>query len=287
MQRILIIGAYGLVGSNICKILECDYPNIEITKVKYDEFKNSGIFDYVIYAAGYGQPIKFSKDKLETLRIHSGVPLINAFNSLKIGGTFLYVSTSELYSGVPSPHKETDIGITNPQHPRACYIEGKRCGEAICMAQSENGYNVKIARLALAYGEGTKKGDTRVINQLIEQALTKHEIRLRDDGSAIRTYLYVEDAAKMILDILFKGKDIVYNVGGNSTCSIKQLAFKIADLIDINMDVILGNKSLEGSPSDVKLDITKIMSEFPRDLTNLDEGLLKTINYQKQLYGLN
>ncbi len=289
-MKLLITGAFGLVGSNICSLLESDYPEIEITKVKFDEaiehpeYK----FDYIIHAAGYGQPLKFSREKLNTIKINTDF-IYTLFHFMKPGGKFLFVSTSEVYSGAPSPHKETDIGTTTPQHPRACYIEGKRCGEAICMAYKEQGYDVKIARLALAYGPGTKKGDTRVLNQFIEAALVHGNIHLRDEGKAVRTYCYVEDAAKQILNILFKGKDIVYNVGGINTTSILGLACeikKITDCLVITRGVYDCLKTEDKSaPDDVRLDMTKTLSEFPMEFVSLDEGLKKTIEYQKTLYG--
>ena len=289
MKKLLITGAYGLVGQAICKLLDEKYPDIQVHKVKFDEIPDETIrgkeeFDYAIHAAGYGQPLKFSIDKLKTIRINTETT-DGIFKLLKPQGKFLFVSTSEVYSGFPSPHQETDIGTTTPQHPRACYIEGKRCGEAICMAYKEQGFDVKIARLALAYGAGTKKGDTRVLNQFIEQALTNGEIRLLDDGSAKRTYCYIDDVAEMMLDILFKGKDTVYNVGGFSELSILELADTIATMTGAT--VVQGHKSLEGAPDSVKLDMTKTLEEFPREFTTMYNGLIETINYQKKLYEIS
>ena len=152
------------------------------------------------------------------------------------------------------------------------------------MAYKEQGYDVKIARLALAYGPGTKKGDTRVINQFIEQALTKGSIWLRDKGEAMRTYLYVEDCANMMLDILFKGKGVVYNIGGESRVSILNLAKTIAAITITKF--FCGEANDKSAPDDVCLDISKIMTEFPRELVSLESGLIKTIEYQKQLYGI-
>lgn len=285
-KKIIIYGAYGLVGSNICKMLEKDYPDIDILKIKGAP---SGIiaheaYDYVIYGTGYGQPTKFTDNKIETFDINSVTKISWAFSHLKKGGKFMFISSSEIYSGAPSPHKETDIGTTTPQHPRACYIEGKRCGEAICMAYKEQGYDVKIARLALAYGPGTKKGDTRVLNQFIEQALTKGSIWLRDKGESIRTYCYVEDAVEQMLNILFKGNDCVYNVGGKSTVTIYNLAKTIAAITLSKF--YCGEVSDSSAPEDVRLDMTKTLTEFPMTLTDLEIGLMKTIQYQKELYGI-
>ena len=285
MKSLLFIGAGGLVGSNMCKAIDRDYPDIDITKKKLDEgidlFEEQ--FDTIVHCGGYGQPQMFGKDKAKTIYINTTLT-DKLFSCLNPGGKFLFISSSEVYSGAPSPHKETDIGTTTPQHPRACYIEGKRCGEAICMAYKEQGYDVKIARLALAYGPGTKKHDTRVINEFIEQALTTGVIKIKDDGSSVRTYFYVEDAVKVMLDILFKGKDVVYNVGGISEVTIEELANLIS--MHTKAKVFKGDKPLVGSPDSVKLDITKIRKEFDPDFEPIYDGLKRTIEYQKELYGI-
>jgi len=285
MTKLLITGAYGLVGSNICKVLERDYPDIQITKVKcndFDEVREDRDYDYVIFGSGYGQPQKFNQEKIGTLEINT-TSLIEVFRTYVSKNTkVLYISSSEIYSGAKPPYKETDIGTTTPQHPRACYIEGKRCGEAICMAYKEQGYDVKIARLALAYGPGTKKGDTRVINQFIESAIKNKSIIMKDDGSAMRTYCYIDDVVRQLLNILFEGKQTIYNVGGFSRISIKDLAHSIALLTE---SAVMEGAKVEGAaPDDVCLDMTRYISEFGGGFIPLSIGLRKTIEYQKQLY---
>src|ERR1700744_2867188 len=101
-RKLIITGAFGLVGSNICKILERDYPNVEITKVKFDEWvsivNQSGRvngFDYIIHAAGYGQPQKFSDHKIQTLRVNT-YETDQLFSVLNKDGKFLYISSSEV-----------------------------------------------------------------------------------------------------------------------------------------------------------------------------------------------
>ncbi len=48
----------------------------------------------------------------------------------------------------------------------------------------------------------------------------------------------------------------------------------------------MGMRGLKGSPDDVLLDNRKVMSEFPRELVPIEKGLKRTIEYQKQLYGI-
>lgn len=287
--NVVITGAYGLVGNAFCELFE-KLPKFArdittIHKIKFDDLSSLGDLkaDYIIHAAGYGQPLKFTQDKIKTIEINTKTTE-ELFKYLKPGGKFLFVSTSEVYSGAPTPYKEISIGTTTPQHPRACYIEGKRCGEAIVMAHREAGVDAKIARLALAYGPGTKKGDTRVLNQFIEQALTKKRIDLLDAGKAMRTYVYVDDAVEMMRDVLLSGKEAVYNIGGESTISIFDLALKIADIVGGVSVWADASKGLEGAPEDVKVCLNRINAEFPRKFVSLEEGLKRTIEYQKKLY---
>ena len=117
-------------------------------------------------------------------------------------------------------------------HPRACYIEAKRCGEAICNAFRQQGVKAASARLALAYGPGTREGDKRVLNSFIERGL-KGAITMLDRGEAKRTYCYVSDAVELMWKILLHGREPVYNVGGTSKTTIGELACKIADYLHV------------------------------------------------------
>src|SRR3990167_10231086 len=199
-MKLYLTGQTGLIGRNIMEFMP---TNIQLTEIPEEA-------DYIIHAAGYGQPAKFMADEIATISVNT-TAVIELLKKLKPSGKFLFLSTSEIYSGAKSPYKETDIGTTSPTHPRACYIESKRCGEAICMAYRRKGFDVKIARLSLAYGEGTKSDDTRVLNQFIKQALTKGKIELLDMGEAKRTYCYIEDVVKILWAVLLQGKSEVYN----------------------------------------------------------------------------
>ena len=280
MTHIIITGAYGLVGRNFIKAIPAEW---KITTIKFNEIpKNLEPADYIVHGAGYGQPQMFMKDEISTIKINTDFTT-ELFKYLKPDGKFLFISTSEVYSGAPSPYKETDIGTTTPIHPRACYIEGKRCGEAICMAFRRKGFDVKIARLSLAYGEGTKSDDTRVLNQFIKQALTKGKIELLDMGEAKRTYCYIGDVVKILWAILLEGKESVYNVGGISKTTVADLARKIGEIT--GAEVVFPNikGGLTGAPEDVELDMSKVMNEFSfKGFVSLDAGLKLTIKWQKE-----
>ena len=277
-KTILITGASGLIGSHLVRSLkdiDCEvygtsyktegYLQGDLTDLEF--VKSLPLADYIIHCAGYAQPKKFLSDPIRTIKLNTST-LIELFGRLKPQGKLLFLSTSEIYSGARPPYKETDIGTTTPTHARACYIESKRCGEAICMA-----YGANVVRLSLIYGP-VKADDERVMSDIIRQGL-KGKIELLDQGQAIRTYCYIDDAVEMIWNVLLKGKG-TYNVGGYSRISIKELAWRIGKYLRV--PVALGKQSLDGAPQEVSLDMSKYESEFAKkEYISLDVGLKHTI----------
>jgi UDP-glucuronate decarboxylase len=269
--KILLTGSTGLIGSGMLKTAPGDVQIVKLGRGLPFALPRS--FDAIIHTEGYAQPIKFLADEIATIKVNT-TRVMDLFKYLKDGGKFLYMSSSEVYNGTPPPQTEKMIGTTDPTHPRACYIESKRCGEAICMAYRRMGYDVKIARVSLTYGK-TRPDDTRALNHFVEQGKTG-KIILMDKGEAKRTYLYVEDGAKMLWDILLKGIHSVYNVGGISKTTIAELAQTIAKIT--NATVEFGDKGLEGAPEDVGLDINQLLNEFgPREFTSLEDGIRKML----------
>ncbi len=313
-KKILITGASGIIGVNllaclkelivtmgydfsvvavmqsepfpylqeICNNSKCIIIRGDITDIQFCRTLQEA--DYIIHAAGYGQPGRFMQNPVKTLQLNTLSTLL-LFEKLLPGGKFLFLSTSELYSGLSHPpFTEEQIGITNTTHPRACYIEGKRCGEAIVNAHRELGVNAKSARLALAYGPGTRPDDMRVLNSFIQRAL-KGKITLMDHGEAKRTYCYVADAVEMMWNILLFGKDAIYNVGGNSRTTIKEIAEKIGSTLHVPVEFPETSLSLKDAPDDVYLDMSKIKDEFhKKEYLQLNEGLARTIRWQQALY---
>lgn len=310
-RNILLTGASGLLGVHLVKCLKelnkkynvkvylwtksnipeyfvdfFDFDNIIINEdiVEGTNFDMLPAFDYILHCAGYGQPSKFLDEKIKTIQINT-TATIRLFSKLKKGGTFLFLSSSEIYNGLDKYLiNETEIGTSNTNDARSCYIESKRCGESICYAYSEKGYNVKIVRLSLAYGPGAKLNDKRVLNSLIEKGLYEDEICLLDSGDAIRTYCYVSDVVEMIWNILLHSKDIVYNVGGVSKLSILELANLIGLETDKHVKTPEHINSLKGSPKVVNIDINKYITEFNKtSFIPFDEGLKNTVYWQKHI----
>lgn len=248
----------------------------------YRFFESLPTFDCIIHAAGYGQPGLFMENQIKTIRLNTmATDLLLAH--LAPAGRFLFVSTSEVYSGsVETPYMETTVGATMPDHMRACYIEGKRCGEAICHAYMGTDKTVKIGRVSLAYGPGIRKTDKRVLYNFIEKAL-HGSIQMMDAGRAKRVYCYVSDTVSILWNILLRGKEHTYNVGGLSHTTIAELAGLIGEILNAPVVFPEEEQGMSGAPGEVFVDMNRAISEFDkRDFISLKDGLKRTIQWYRE-----
>lgn len=308
-KSILITGASGLIGtyflytlyminekgyklSSINIVIRNELPQFLrdiVTELKAnvykgdlsdDEFVNSLPFsDYIIHAAGYGQPARFVADADKTLKINTVVTFA-LLDKLNKNGKFLYTSSSAVYSGlIKDSFEEEDIGITNTVHPRACYIEGKKCGEAIINAYRLKGINAKAVRLSYTYGPGVRENDDRVLYSFIRKAKTG-KIDMLDNGKSERIYCYVSDAIEMMWKIFLFGKEAVYNVGGKEKITILEIAELISKYFDSELSVSNNQDGYLGSSCIERLSINKYEKEFSKkSFISVKEGISRTIQW--------
>lgn len=239
--------------------------------------------EFIVHAAGYGQPGRFLESPAKTIRLNTEATL-DLLEKTTQGGRFLFVSTSELYVGLPEgeAHTEKKIGNTNTTHSRACYIEGKRCGEAACNAARAGGIKAVSARLALAYGPGARPNDRRVLYTFIEKALKLGEIVMMDAGEARRAYCYAPDAVRIMFRSMLEGCEPVYNVGGRGTLRIREIAHKIGAQLGVPVKLPETAKPIDGAPAEVGLDMGLFEREFGGlKYVDFDEGLRRTIEWYR------
>lgn len=242
--------------------------------------------DFIFHTAGYGQPNKFQVLPFETILLNTQI-LIYLLNSLKDQGKLLYCSSSEIYAGLETPpFNENQIGALNLNHPRSAYVESKKIGEIIV-----SNFNKQVrektavaARISLAYGPGYKDGDSRALNSFIDSALLNKQIRLKDSGTAQRTYCYITDTIEMCLNILINGSESVYNVGGVASISIKELANLIGKLTNVDVEITNTTEAyMPEAPVNVSLDMKKTLSICKKnEFVDLQSGLIETINWRKE-----
>jgi UDP-glucuronate decarboxylase len=259
--------------SNLIRVFKLDLN----VSGSIDELKS---YDVIIHAAGYAQPNKFLKEKISTISLNTTVTMI-LLKKLKSNGHFLYLSSSEVYTGSKSNlYSEDEIGYSNTNHPRSSYIEAKRCGEAICYAHASIKANVRIARVSLLYGPGVKYSDERVMSELIKKGIDG-DVNILDSGDAIRSYCFITDGIYQLVNILCKGNKAIYNVGGESEVSILDLANLISS--NLNRKVCKGPDKASSAPLYVKMDLTRIKELYPLKFTDFKIGLELTVNWFREL----
>ncbi len=311
--KILIAGASGLIGTHIVysikQYVEATNANVElyiITRSKLpaqldfaNECKWINVYrgemtdsaflrslpkvDIIIDAAGYGQPLRFMNEAANTLKINT-YTLFELMDRLTRPGKFLFMSSSAVYTGLSvTPFREDLIGNANTNHPRSCYIESKKCGEAICNAFRADGVDAKSVRLSITYGPGTKKDDVRVMNTFIRSALVEKRINLLDDGSAQKAFMYVSDAVELIWKMILFGKEVVYNIGGSKQITIAQLAQIVGNYCQV--PVFFGKENqnaVKGAITAELLDMERVKNEFAKsDYVEIDEGIRRTVDWAK------
>jgi UDP-glucuronate decarboxylase len=313
MEKILVTGGAGFIGSHLCEYLVGKGYNVicldnlltgsrkNIEKLLADpkfEFIEADItkpinqitnqIDYIFHLASPASPIDYQNHPEETLLTNS-VGTINVLNLAKDSGAkVLIASTSEVYGDpLEHPQKETYWGNVNSFGPRSCYDEGKRFSEAATYVfLHKYDIDARIIRIFNTYGPKMQKDDGRVVSNFISQALANDLIKIDGDGSQTRSFCYVTDMVEGIFKAMFtdKTKGEIFNLGNPDEYTIKELAEKILKLTDSKSEIKYSGSFRKDDPMRRKPDITKakdVLSWEPK--VNVDDGLQKTIEYYKSL----
>jgi UDP-glucuronate decarboxylase len=82
-------------------------------------------------------------------------------------GRILQASTSEVYGDPRCTRSARVLGERQPDRPRACYDEGKRCAETLFFDYyRQNGWTIRVIRIFNTYGPRMHPNDGRVVVQL-------------------------------------------------------------------------------------------------------------------------
>ena len=251
------------------------FYKIDLTKKKLNLKKK---YDLIFHCAGYGQPAKFMKYKSSTFKLNS-LTIMNLKNNLKNKGKFIYMSTTELYSGNKNLCSEISVGNTTTLHPRSAYIESKKFGESFLINCFDN---YLIYRVCLTYGPGAKVNDERILNILLLRSINKNQIDIFGGLNQLRSNLYISDAINMIIKSTVKYKNDIFNISNHNMTTIKNMAQIISKLS--NKKIIKYKSFLKGSPHIIKISNKKILRSINlRITTSLKDGLLNTYKWYLNL----
>ena len=165
--------------------------------------------------------------------------------AVKVGAErFLLTSSGGVYgpqsSDMPSI-PEIYLGMPDPLNINNVYGVAKRQAELLCAIYAgQSNLQVKIARCFAFVGPDLSLSAHFAIGNFIKNALFDKEIIVAGDGTPLRTYLYQEDLARWLLEILQRGQSgQAYNVGSNETISIGDLAKLVGSILAPEKTVVI------------------------------------------------
>jgi dTDP-glucose 4,6-dehydratase len=306
MPKTVVTGGAGFIGSHLCEalldrghaviavdnLLTGDLANIahlrdrDLEFIRHDVTRHidiDGPVDYVLHWASPASPIDYLELPIQTLKVGS----LGTHNALGLAmakkARFVLASTSEVYGDpLEHPQKETYWGNVNPIGPRGVYDEAKRFAEAMTLAYHRfHGVDTKIVRIFNTYGPRMRLRDGRAVPAFMSLALRGEDVTVFGSGNQTRSFTYVTDLVDGIMRLMDSSTNEPINIGNPHEVTIEEIAKAIIRLVNSKSQIVYRPLPTD-DPKQRRPDITRAQTVLGWQPTvNLDEGLLKTVEYFK------
>ena len=241
-MKILITGAKGFIGSNLClKLRELNISFIDYSSHHdtwnasiFDNYLTEGITHIVHLAAKNFVPESWEKPEVYIhTNVGSTVCLLEF--SRKINAKFIFLS-SYMY-GKP---EYLPIDETHPTSVLNPYALSKYLAEEACKFYAKNfQVSVSVLRVFNIYGPGQKS--TFLIPYVVSQILHSQEVSVLD-LSPKRDYLYISDLIDAIISLFNCDCEFeIFNIGSGESYSVRELVEILQNLAKTNK--IVNSKS--------------------------------------------
>ena len=174
------------------------------------------------------------------------------------------------------------IGESAPTNPISSHgIHKLAVEKLLLMAQYLHGIEVKVLRIANPYGPGQNiDGRQGFIAMAIGSITRNSPLILRDEGRAVRDFIYIDDLAEaIVLAGLSKSVPQIINLATGVGHSLRDVLWHIEQILGCNISVISAESRRVDIPVSV-LDVSLAVSSLPiNSMVGLKEGLIKTLRY--------
>lgn len=315
MERTLITGGAGFIGSHLCDffiglghevicmdnlIKQENRDNIghligheRFKFIKYDVTEYlyaEGRVDNILHFASLASPKDYLDYPIQTLKVGS----LGTHKALGLAkekkARILLASTSEVY-GDPKEHPQSESypGNVDTIALRGVYDEAKRFAEALMMAYHRtHGVATRIARIFNTYGPRMRPDDGRALPNFMVQALRGENITVYGDGSQTRSFCFVDDMIDGLQRLLFSEEVEPVNLGNPEEITILDFAKEIVSLTGSKSRIVF-HPLPQNDPKVRQPDISKakrVLRWEPR--VSRQEGLGRTLAYfEKKLFEAN
>lgn len=305
-MHIVATGGYGFIGSAFVKLAiasghevsildkmtyAADLANIDKNVADSCNFKeldvsdSAALFSYLEQIPKIDYIVNFAAESHVDRSINDGKPfvesnilgVVNLLEFVKKNKIikFLQVSTDEVYGTI----EEGSWQETAPIDPRSPYSASKASAELFCAAY-RNTHQLQITITRCANNFGPQQSAEKLIPTVIRHVLANKPVPVYGKGLNIREWIYVDDHASAILQIIEK-KDCqheIYNIGGVASTNI-DLVKIILGLMGKNEDCIEFVKDRPGHDFRYSVDSSLYEAEFGKLDNKLHANLKTTVEW--------
>jgi dTDP-glucose 4,6-dehydratase len=250
MEKIIVTGGLGFIGSNLINTLKKKYFIINIDKVSYaSNFKNidPNIKNYKFYKNDINNKIfiknilkKYNPSVIYNLAAETHVDrsidgpktfidsnILGVFNLLesirdyKNKVKLIHVSTDEVYGDIKKKHKSKEEDPYNPSSP---YSASKASGDLLIKSYIRT-YKIPAIITNCCNNFGPNQYPEKLIPTIIYNILNHKPIPIYGKGENVREWIYVKDHCNALIKIAQKG--VIgenYNIGSGTVLNNIQIA---------------------------------------------------------------
>lgn len=314
MERVLVTGCAGFIGSSLCERLLSEgyqvigvdsftpnydraikqqnmknllnHPHFQFTRGDVTALDLKALVkntDAVFHQAAMpGVRSSWGQDFL--IYVHNNVlatqALLEAVKDQPIR-KFVYASSSSVYGEMNGPTGE--LQMPKPLSP---YGVTKLSGEHLCHLYHKS-FDVPVVSLRYFTVFGPRQRPDMAFHKFILNALLEKPVTIFGDGTQTRDFTYIDDAVEANLLALTCGKNgEVYNIGGNNRVSVRQVTTMISELTGKPLKLNYIDEQ-PGDPKHTWADINKakqLLNYSPS--CRLEQGLIEQVRYIRGLYQL-
>jgi dTDP-glucose 4,6-dehydratase len=313
MNRLLVTGGAGFIGSNFVRVVLSEHPDsfvVNFDKLTYagnlenltgfedhpnhkfvkGDICDGALIERIIDEYNVDSIINFAAES----HVDRSITEPKVFIRTNVTGTltlleaardknlqrFVQISTDEVYGALGPEGKFTEATPLNPNSP---YSASKAAADHLVKAFSHTwGVKYNISRCSNNYGP--YQFPEKLIPLMINNALNGKELPVYGDGLHVRDWLYVYDHCTAVWKILTEAPPgEVYNIGG---CNEK----KNLEVVELILNQLGKPKSLikhvtdrPGHDRRYAIDAGKIISDLGwRPSVSFEQGICKTIDWYLQ-----
>lgn len=200
---------------------------------------------------------------------------------------FHHISTDEVYGSLPM---DMSVKFTEetPYDPRSPYSASKAASDHLVRAWNAT-YGLPVVLSNCSNNYGPYHFPEKLIPVTILNALAGKPLPIYGDGSNVRDWLFVEDHAAALIEVMKNGRiGRSYNIGGNNESSNLDLVNTLCAILDELRPKSMGTYADQitfvadrpGHDARYAIDATRIRDELGWEPTvTLEEGLRKTVRW--------